>query len=293
MKLESAYGKFVGIVAPRSFYKIEHIKQLLLMFEIIVLDVGSRNMTKAESMVIEGARKEIDWLSEEGLLTTMGGLISSVRSKELPMVEVHGNVFITSGVGSDADLLGRAAGLVHMSVGGLRHTASDLRSKYGIDAIAAPTGMESINADAPATRESVVRITLGEFPLPSASTPWEAMKSFRDDDKARSQFARLKNWINEMGKSGLKNYELSDHLREMIFEYEETMKLHKMKIGAGMLEIFVVTTAEVAENVVRLKLSDAMKAIFAARRHQIDLLEEEKNAPGREIAYVVSANQSF
>jgi len=57
--------------------------------------------------------------------------------------------------------------------------------------------------------------------------------------------------------------------------------------------VLVTTTAEVAENLLRLKVSVAAKALFSVKEHKLKLLEEEKKTLGREIAYVVTARRTF
>jgi hypothetical protein len=71
------------------------------------------------------------------------------------------------------------------------------------------------------------------------------------------------------------------------------MNIHKMKAQRGILEVLVTTTAEVAENLLRFKVSTAAKAIFAVKDHKLKLLEEGKKTVGREIAYIVSARKAF
>jgi hypothetical protein len=207
---------------------------------------------------------------------------------------VTGGELIEAGARGAASLIGRIGGLTRIGTGtALRYTASELRARFGIDAIAVPSVIDVQNADATAGHEAVVRIALSEFPLPDESTPWQNIQDFRRDKGARSQFSRLKQWINRTGKAGLKEYEVADELRELLYEYEYGMKLHKMKAQRGILEVVVTTTAEVAENLLRFKVSNAAKAIFAIKDYKLKLLEEEKATVGREIAYIVSARTAF
>jgi len=288
-------GKFVGVVPAMSFQNVSYLKQLLLMFDRLALDLGTSGMSLVERRILTNASKDIEWLSREQLLTTLAGLAAGsdlgVRRAEVP---VFGGSFIEAGIRGGGYLMGRVGGLHRVAAGsGLRYTASELRAKFGVDAVAVPPNIEVANADAPAGHEAVVRIALSEFPLPPESTPWQNIRDFRSDDGARSQFSRLKQWINRIGKAGLQEYEVSDHLRELLYEYEESMNLHKMKAQRGILEVLVTTTAEVAENLLRFKVSTAAKAIFAVKDHKLKLLEEEKKTVGREIAYIVSARRAF
>ncbi|HMC31430.1 MAG TPA: hypothetical protein VKL99_11395, partial [Candidatus Angelobacter sp.] len=273
-------GKFVGVVPALSFQKISHLKRLLLMFDSLALDLGTPGMSVVERTILANAKKDIEWLSREKLLTTLSGLVAGLTSSRAS-VPVTGGELIEPGMRAMTRLMGRAGGLTRTATGtALRYTASELRSKFGIDAIAVPSLIDVQDVDAPAGHEAVVRIALNEFPLPDESTGWQNIRDFRHDEGSRSQFSRLKQWINRTGKAGLKEYEVADELRELLYSYELGMKFHKMKAQRGILEVVITTTAEVAENLVRFKISNAAKAIFAIKDYKLKLLEEEKATLG-------------
>jgi hypothetical protein len=87
--------------------------------------------------------------------------------------------------------------------------------------------------------------------------------------------------------------ELEDELAFLQSEYEQHMKIHRVKAGYGSLETIVVTGAEVVENLFKLKWSSAAKALFSLSKRQVDLLEAERAAPGRHLAYIVEAQRRF
>ena len=288
-------GKFVGVVPAISFQNVRNLKRLVLMFDKLALDLGTPGMSVVERRILANARTDIEWLSQEQLLTTLSGLAAA--SGAMPQrseVPVIGGQLLESAFSGASRLMGRVGGLARIATGtSLRYTASELRTRFGIDAVAVPPIIEVQNADAPASHEAVVRIALSEFPLPHESTSWQSIQDFRRDDGARSQFSRLKLWINRAGKTGLAEYEVADELRELLYEYEDGMKLHKMKAQRGILEVVITTTAEIAESLLRFKVSSAAKAIFSVKDYKLKLLEEEKSTTGREIAYIVSARAAF
>ena len=59
---------------------------------------------------------------------------------------------------------------------------------------------------------------------------------------------------------------------------------------AGQL---VVTTAEIAESLVKFQWSNIAKKLFEVRHKQIDLMKAEMTLPGREVAYIVKARERF
>lgn len=295
--LNSLSRKFVGIIPPMSFQHLSYLKRLLLMFDSLALDLGRSSLSPVERKIMESARNEIDWLSNQGLLTTLGGLVAQNTDGVFPsrrsQPSVIGEDLLTQGLGIDPNLIGRVVRLATVATVGLRYSASELRSIYGVDAVAVPSKLEPQDSDATADRDVVIQIVLQEIPAPSDSTPWENIEDFRRDQKSRAEFSRLKQWINKMGKTGLKQYEVADELREIIYSYEERMKLHRIKAERGILEVLVTTTAEVAEGIVKFNWSTAAKTIFKARNYKLKLLEEEKETTGREVAYIVSAQRVF
>ncbi len=66
-----------------------------------------------------------------------------------------------------------------------------------------------------------------------------------------------------------------------------------MKVNAGVAETIVVSTAEIAENLVKFKWSKIGKMLFSARQKKIKLLEGELTSPGSEVAYIFQMKQVF
>lgn len=147
--------------------------------------------------------------------------------------------------------------------------------------------------DSVADRDAVVRLTLCEFPAPSDTTPWESIEDFRRDKDARNKFWDLKRWINKAGKSGLTQYEVADELMGLMNDYTKHFTLHKMKAQVSVLEVLVTTTAEIAENLVKVKWSKAAKSLFKVGKQNIALFEDEKDIPGKEVAYIADAWKRF
>lgn len=71
------------------------------------------------------------------------------------------------------------------------------------------------------------------------------------------------------------------------------MRFHRMKITAGFLETIVNAAAEGIENFAKLRFGALAKSVFFLRHRTIQLLEAERAAPGRELAYMISARETF
>ena len=66
-----------------------------------------------------------------------------------------------------------------------------------------------------------------------------------------------------------------------------------MTRDTSAVETLVTTTAEVAESLVKFKWSKLAKKLFEVRHKRIDLMKAEMALPGREVAYIVKARESF
>ena len=96
-----------------------------------------------------------------------------------------------------------------------------------------------------------------------------------------------------MLKKELRTIEIEQELEWLLQEYEAHMLLHKMKISRGLFETVITGAAEFAEDLVKVKWSKLAQSLFAISHRKIELLEAERNAPGRELAYVSLSNRKF
>ncbi len=147
--------------------------------------------------------------------------------------------------------------------------------------------------DSPAARSDVIRLTLTAMPTPSETTPWEAIFDFRRDPDSIRKHLRLRAWIDRVGRVSKPLYELETEFLELMFEYEEFLRVHKLRVTKGTMEVLVTTTAELAENIVKMKWGKVAKAPFEWARNRHALYDAEQKTPGREVAYIVKAQQYF
>lgn len=143
----------------------------------------------------------------------------------------------------------------------------------------------------------VVSLVLSKLPTPDELTPWEAILDFRNDGDTREQLARLRRWSRKasqrLASESAHIVELEDELDYLIESYRAHMQLHRLKISTSVIEVVVTFVAEVAENLLKARLKELAKGLFQVRQNRIALTEAELKAPGREIAYVVSASEHF
>lgn len=176
-----------------------------------------------------------------------------------------------------------------------RSVAQRLQSEANIDAVPLAIGSNA-NLDQlfKGGRTPTMHILLNAIPEPEPyTTSWEAILDFRDDKDARGKLAQLRSWIIDMSRTDLSPNDITTKLEALRYEYEQHMKLHKMKFRAGILQTVVVATAEFAENLAKLQLGKLAKGLFTCQEAKLALLEAELTAPGRELAYLYQVQRTF
>jgi hypothetical protein len=175
-----------------------------------------------------------------------------------------------------------------------RVIAADIAARQNVDTVPILRG---IALNSPITSglnvEAVLKTIVKNLPVPDEDTPWEAITDFRSDPQSRHRYLALRHWAHEVANSRMTGRELEDKLEWLISDYEQHMRIHRMKYRRGVLETVVTVAAEILENALKLRLGKLAKGIFSYKEHRIALLEAEMKAPGREIAYIVAARQQF
>ncbi|HDY87284.1 MAG TPA: hypothetical protein ENH82_04105 [bacterium] len=267
--------QFVGVVPISIFDNLSYPKQFLLMFDCLAIDLGIKGLDKVERSTLKSRMPEIQKLIDNEMLTLLSGLMASNEIEPSKSAVLNAQHALATGVITPE-----------------RFNAQKLRDK-GIDAVAITQPYNDAGIDGEVTRDSAIRITLSEFPMPAVDTPWEAIRDFRLDKDAVHNFSKLKVWMNNAGKLGLKEYEIKDELRFLISEYSNSMSIHKLKKSSGTFETVVTATASAIDGFARLNFTDAMKSIFQIHKQDVKLLEDEINLPGKEIAYIIGARNRF
>ena len=87
--------------------------------------------------------------------------------------------------------------------------------------------------------------------------------------------------------------ELEDELRELIYEYERHMRVSRMSGVKEALEIIITGAAELAEDVIKLRIGKIAKLATAMLNQRAARLREEATAPGRELALITETRRAF
>jgi hypothetical protein len=149
-------------------------------------------------------------------------------------------------------------------------------------------------------KSNVIDIVIESLPTPHEDTPWEQIYDLRADPDTHRKFLALKTWMNDVAKMNLEPNEVKDKLESLLAEYEAHMKLHRVKTGMDsfktilLSEIGIGTAGWLTGYAALAGLGGIVgAALFTIKMRQITLLEEEKKAPGKEVAYIVKVNETF
>jgi hypothetical protein len=143
-------------------------------------------------------------------------------------------------------------------------------------------------------KSNIAQIVISKLPLPNNETPWEQIVDYRNDPKNQQSLKNLRRWIRKTSSEVLSSTtEIEEEFEWLINEFQNHMNFHKMKANTETVEVMVKAPFEVIENLVKLKFSKIPDLLFAIKKRQINLMEAELNAPGREMAYVIKAKNSF
>ena len=154
--------------------------------------------------------------------------------------------------------------------------------------------VENYRAEIPTSnKHEVIEIVLNKLPLPNASTPWEAILDYRNDNDTKKSLRALRTWISKISSKDLPAHEIEDELQFLMDEFDNHMRLHKLKADTEALQTLVKAPLGLIENLLRLKPTEILDPLFTFRKRQISLMEAEINAPGREIAYIFKTKELF
>lgn len=150
-----------------------------------------------------------------------------------------------------------------------RLISSWLRRSQRIDAVPILDEEEALafGAGQPGDRRAdVLRVVLKRLPMPDDATPWEEIVQFRQDEQVIGARVDMRNWLGEMARSELSAAEIEDKCDWLLSRYERHMRLYKMKYDLGVVEAVVATTAELVENLAKLRFRATSRRASAGRR---------------------------
>jgi len=136
-------------------------------------------------------------------------------------------------------------------------------------------------------------IILKQIPVPEDDVSIQDVLDFSTAEQAVRHRSALNDWLNGKVREGATASELADELAYLINEYTEFMKISKMRFRTTVSEAIIKMPFEISGGLATLRLTKVVEALFSFRRIYLDLREAELKAPGREVAYIVDAQDRF
>jgi len=141
-------------------------------------------------------------------------------------------------------------------------------------------------------KSTVAQVVISKLPLPNNETPWEQIIDYRSNSENQKNLLNLRRWIRKISAEILSPIEIEEELEWLMNEFQDHMKLHKLKANTETLEVMVKAPFEIIENLI-FKISKIPEPFFALKKRQVNLMEAELNAPGREMAYIIKTRETF
>lgn len=141
--------------------------------------------------------------------------------------------------------------------------------------------------------QPVLEIVSKQLPIIHDSVPWEQIIEYKSDEEARRKFLALRNWMIDISKGDYTISEIEEKFEHLLHEYRAAINRHKMKVNQGTFKTFIISTAEILEDLAKLKFGKVAKAGFEIIERKEKLLDLHTNIPGKEVAYIYDVNEKF
>lgn len=292
---------YVG-VTPWIENMTNRIKSYSLLFDKIAITNISSSLNPSFKRYINycDSQPELKWLIEQNILfetnwwdsfklaSSNEGLVNAIELKKLQTIQgdmiLHYDDSVDTGEHLNSQLL-----FEEMLTRFLSIYFCFYKDYQAFPLISIPSKINSL--DNHIALNDVIDLTITQFPVPDELTPWENIIEFKKEN--RDKLLLLRRWIHEVTRKEMSLKDIYLELEYLKSEYEKAMRIYEIKYTQGVVETVITATLEMIENVARLQPSKVAKSLFNIKRRKVDLLEAELKAPGREISYVVKAQEAF
>ena len=136
-------------------------------------------------------------------------------------------------------------------------------------------------------QDKVINLVINNFPQISETVDVEKVLEFKNHPESQRKLLALKRWISMISSSSNFNKELIlEELEYLLAEYENHIRLQKMKYSYGLYDVFIKMPLEIVEKIVKVQWSEIPDVILKLKKIDVELAIQETKAPGREIAYL-------
>lgn len=284
-----------------GIFKLSHFYETLEKSSDFLKKLDPNFPNKARSITTE-----LEWLSQTGIVFELSmdkefdipqedlAKITSTRKFEDASILFMKIIEIQKSISANADdVIHKANFIKEQYLTILRLMSIIMEITKGVTAVTTFPHAEYTRELPNSQKGSVAQIVINKLPLPNNETPWEQIIDYRNDPENQKSLLSLRRWIRKISTEDLSPVEIEEELEWLTNEFQSHMKIHKLKANTETLEVMIKTPFETIENLIKLKFSKIPEPLFALKKTQINLMEAELNAPGREMAYIIKTRDTF
>jgi hypothetical protein len=146
----------------------------------------------------------------------------------------------------------------------------------------------------PERRKAIVlKVVLESLEFPDESTPLEDILAFRNVPSNRQSLLRMRRWARVLATTDVGEREVREELEYLLNEHRSALRRHQLRGCASRIEAFFVVSAEILENLLKLKLAKLTKLGIHFLQSAEFLLPRELADGGSEISYLVRVKRQL
>ncbi|MBL4649567.1 MAG: hypothetical protein JKY03_07530 [Aureispira sp.] len=143
-------------------------------------------------------------------------------------------------------------------------------------------------------KSKVYNLILDDFPIIDTSIlSWEQIFAFKSDPDVYNSIWGLRSWITGLSKAEKTEAEIEEEYRYLKYKYEQAIKNHKLKTEASIFQTMIQGTAELFENIAKLRLGKAASLFFRFKEEKVALMDLELNSEGNQLSYLFKMKNNF
>jgi len=144
------------------------------------------------------------------------------------------------------------------------------------------------------SKAEIYNLILDDFPVIKVDNlSWEQIFDFKQDPEIYNSIWGLRNWITNISKSNKNLGEIEEEYRYLKNRYEQAIKIHKLKTSNNIFQTTIQTSAELLENVAKLKFRKLTDLLFKFKENKISLMEAEMKSDGNQLSYLFKVKEKF
>lgn len=155
------------------------------------------------------------------------------------------------------------------------------------------TGLNELRILGKEERTDVVRVVLNNFPKIDPKEDIKKLVEFKADKDSKLKLDKLRNWVADIEQDNYSPKQIQGKIEFMLHDYADHLKKHKMVSLSGIIETIVIPSAVLLATFKDPAWAFIGYQAFQFWKQDVILAEGEKDAEGKEIAYIHKAQIEF